>query len=101
MNANEKLSRRAFVARGITAGAVTLAGAFVGTSVAARAAAVDPADATAKALEYTTTSQKSGQKCAGCALFQGKSGDSQAPCLLFQGQSVSAGGWCKGWAKKP
>ncbi len=101
MNANEKLSRRAFVARGLAAGALTLAGGWGSTAAAAQAAPVDPADSTAIALGFTTTSQKSDQKCAGCALFQGKAGDPQAPCLLFQGRSVPAGGWCKGWAKKP
>jgi hypothetical protein len=98
---NEKLSRRDFLASGLMAGTLTLVGAFVGTPSSARAAAVDPNDSIAKSLGYTTASQKSDQKCAGCGLFQGKVGDPQGPCLLFQGRSVSAGGWCKGWAKRP
>jgi hypothetical protein len=101
MNTNEQLSRRAFVARGLAAGALTLAGALIGPAAAAENAAVDPADPNAKALGYTTNSQKTDQKCAGCGLFQGKAGDSHGPCLLFQGRSVSASGWCMGWAKKP
>jgi hypothetical protein len=101
MNANDTLTRRAFLTSGLAAGALTLAAAFVGTPSAAQAAAVDPADPTAKSLDYTTNSPKSDQKCAGCALYQGKAGDPEGPCLLFQGKSVSPGGWCKGWAKKP
>jgi hypothetical protein len=101
MNMKEDLSRRAFVGRGLAAGALTLVGAFVGTRAAAQSAAVDPADPMAKTLEYTTASPKSDQKCAGCALYQGKAGDPQGPCLLFQGRSVPLGGWCKGWVKKP
>ncbi len=101
MNVNDSQSRRAFVAGSLAAGALTLAGVFVGTPAAAEAAAVDPADPTAKALGYTTTSQKSDQKCALCGLYQGKAGDLQGPCMLFQGKAVSASGWCKGWVKKP
>lgn len=101
MDANKKVSRRAFVTGNLAAGALMLVGALVATPPSAQAADVDPADPTAKSLDYTTTSQKSDQKCAGCALYQGKAGDREGPCLLFQGKSVSAGGWCKGWAKKP
>ncbi len=101
MNVNENLSRRAFMGRGLAVGALTLVGAAFGPRAAAQPAAVDPAEPTAKALEYTTASTKSDQKCAGCALYQGKAGDPQGPCLLFQGRPVQMGGWCKGWAKKP
>jgi len=101
MNANAKLSRRAFVTGSLAAGALTWAGALVGIASSAQAADVDPADPTAKALDYTTTAPKSDQKCAGCALYQGKAGQPSGPCLLFQGKSVSAAGWCRGWAKKP
>jgi hypothetical protein len=101
MKVNEKLSRRTFVGRGLAAGALTLVGAVVGTRAAAPSSPVDPSEPTAKALEYATTSPKSDQNCAGCALYQGKAGDPQGPCLLFQVRPVAAGGWCKGWAKKP
>jgi anaerobic selenocysteine-containing dehydrogenase len=101
MNLSEQLSRRAFVGRGLAAGALALAGALVRPPAAAETAPVDPSDPNAKALGYTTTSQKADQKCASCGLFKGNAGDSQGPCLLFQGRSVSAGGWCMGWAKKP
>ena len=40
------------------------------------------------------------QKCAGCALFQGKAGDKAGACPLFAGKQVSANGWCSAYAKK-
>jgi hypothetical protein len=101
MNVNERLSRRAFVGRGLAAGVLTLVGAIVVTRADDQPAPVDPAEPVAKNLEYTTTSPKSDQKCTGCALYQGKDGDPHGPCLLFLKRPVAAGGWCKGWVKKP
>jgi hypothetical protein len=102
MNTNENLSRRAFVGRGLAAGALTLVGALVATRAADQSAPtlVDPDEPTAKAVEYAPTSPKADQKCGGCALYQGKADDPQGPCLLFQGRSVTGAGWCKGWTKK-
>jgi hypothetical protein len=103
---NHKLSRRAFLDRSVTAALlaagtlVPVAGVTVHTRAFAQSPAVDPADPTAKALEYVTKSPKPDQTCAGCALYQGKAGDSQGPCAIFPGRAVAAGGWCKSWVKK-
>jgi hypothetical protein len=41
-----------------------------------------------------------GQKCGGCALYQGKAGDASGGCALFPGKKVAANGWCSAWSKK-
>jgi hypothetical protein len=82
------------------------------TALAAAAPApIDPADPTAQALGYVADTTKvdakkypqhtAVQKCADCALYQGKPGDATGPCLAFAGKLVSAGGWCMAYAKKP
>jgi hypothetical protein len=98
---NEDLTRRAWVRGSVIAGAVvSLAGIIKTTSAFAQAAALDPNDPTAKALGYVTASANPDQKCANCALFQGKAGDAVGGCAIFAGKSVAASGWCKSWAKK-
>ena len=69
-------------------------------SAFAQAAALDPNDPTAKALGYVAASATPGQKCSGCAQFQGKAADATGGCTIFAGKTVSAGGWCKSWSKK-
>jgi hypothetical protein len=67
-------------------------------------------DAQATALGYVADATKAdtkkfpkyaaGQKCASCALYQGKAGDAGGPCPLFAGKQVAAKGWCSAWSKK-
>lgn len=63
--------------------------------------ALDASDATAKALNYTPQSEKSGQNCANCMYIQGNEGDSQRPCAIFPGKLINAQGWCSAWVKRP
>jgi hypothetical protein len=89
----------------------------VGTSALASGMAMAAApmvaetDANAKGLGYVADTTKADskkfpkhtneQKCANCALFQGKAGDTAGPCPLFAGKQVVVGGWCSAYAKKP
>jgi hypothetical protein len=41
------------------------------------------------------------QRCDGCALYTGKAGDPSGPCTAVGNKTVTAGGWCLAWAKKP
>lgn len=41
-----------------------------------------------------------GQKCANCALYQGKPGDAEGGCPLYAGKAVLAGAWCSAYNKK-
>ncbi len=96
-----KMTRRALVQRGLTAGAVlSVAGLFVSAAASGESPALDSSDPTAKALGYSPKSAKPDANCANCALFQGKSGDAMGPCKIFPGKSVASAGWCKSWAKK-
>ena len=71
---------------------------------------VDEKDPQAVALGYVADAGRAdakrypkyaaGQKCANCALYQGKPGDKAGPCPLFAGKWVAAEGWCSAWAKK-
>ena len=99
------LSRRRFIAH-------TALAAMAGPIAARRAHAEDlpalPADnATAVALAYnedvtkvTHASFKAGSLCNNCNFYTGAAGSPRGPCSLFPGYSVSAKGWCAGWAKK-
>ena len=52
------------------------------------------------AIQYVNQSQKEGQVCSGCALYQaGENG--RGGCSLFQKGQVSADGWCTSWVAKP
>jgi hypothetical protein len=106
------VSRRVIIARSLAAGAFI---PFFGlTALGARAAGLtplDPADPTAKSLNFVTDGSKVDpkanptykptQKCASCAQYQGKPGDSSGGCNIFAGHSVPANGWCKAWVQKP
>ena len=73
-------------------------------------AKVDEKDAAAAALGYVSESTRvdkkkypnfsAGQKCAACALYQGKAGDASGACPIFAGKLVAANGWCSSFAKK-
>lgn len=41
-----------------------------------------------------------GQKCEGCALYQGKVTDASGSCALFPGKKVAGKGWCSAWSRK-
>jgi hypothetical protein len=107
-----KMTRRSIVKGGLLAGALIPAYGLIGNRAAAAGLpALDPSDPTAKSLGFVTDATtvsaaanptyKPGQKCAGCAQFQGKPSDTSAPCTIFTGHSVPAGGWCKVYAPKP
>jgi len=87
--------------------------AVSGTAIATRAqaqSAVSEKDPQAVALGYVTDATRAnvkkypkyatGQKCAACALYQGKAGDASGPCPLYGGRLVSSSGWCSAWAKR-
>ena len=84
--------------------------ALLASQAFAQGAMVADADPQAVALGYHADAGKTdkakfpkyaaGQKCAGCALFQGKAGDKAGACPLFAGKQVSASGWCSAFAPK-
>ncbi len=71
---------------------------------------LDEKDPTAVALGYVADGTRAdagkyktyaaGQKCSGCALYQGAAGAAAGPCPLFAGKQVAANGWCGSFAKK-
>jgi hypothetical protein len=85
-------------------------GALAAVQVQAQGAKVDEKDPAAVGLGYSADTTKvdakkypkhaKDQKCANCALFQGKAGDAAGGCPLFAGKQVMAGAWCSAWAKK-
>lgn len=70
-------------------------------SYAADAPMVDEASDAAKNWEYIAMSDKEGNSCANCALYQGAEGSEAGGCPLFPGSNVAAAGWCKAYAPKP
>jgi hypothetical protein len=100
-----KRSRRRFLS--VAGGALstaTVAGLLPRLGLAADLPHLDPSDPTAQALKYTDDAAKAGpphqdgQMCSACNFFGG--GASYGACQLFPGKSVSAKGWCSGYAKK-
>lgn len=71
---------------------------------------VDEKEPQAQALGYVTDTRKADtkkfpkhspdQRCANCALYQGKPADAQAGCALFANRIVMGPGWCSSWVKK-
>jgi hypothetical protein len=102
-------TRRVFLLSLAAAGPV-LAGAPAGGTAVAQPARVNEKDPQAVNLGYVSDTNKADtkkypkhtkdQKCAGCALYQGKAGDPAGNCPLFAGRQVAAGGWCGSWVKK-
>lgn len=98
-------NRRVFLMQVAATGSVLAAGA-----AQAQAVKVDEKDPQAAALGYVADTAKTDtkkfpkhtkdQKCANCALFQGKAADAAGGCPLFGTKQVAAGGWCSAWAKK-
>jgi hypothetical protein len=90
------------------------AAAACGTALAAGQAfaqvKLDEKDPQAVALGYvhdTTKADKkkypkhsNDQKCANCALYQGKPTDPWGGCPLFGAKQVAGPGWCSAWAKR-
>jgi hypothetical protein len=109
---SEHMYPRRSVLKGAIAGlaAIPVVTMFGRADAAAAAAKLDPSDAQAKALGYTTASatvddkanptHKPDQLCSNCLQFQGKATDAEAPCTIFGGKLVEAKGWCKVWVKK-
>jgi hypothetical protein len=99
---NSNITRRALVRGGLITGAlIPVTGLFINRLAIAAPVALDSTDPTAKALGYVPKSAKPDQLCDNCSQYQGKSGDSQGACTLFPGKTVTSGGWCMTWAKKP
>jgi hypothetical protein len=105
------VSRRVLIARGLTAGAlIPLVGLTALDARAGGLTPLDPADPTAKSLNFVTEGSKVDtkanptykptQKCGNCTQYQGKPGDSSAGCNIFAGHSVPVNGWCKVWVQK-
>ena len=98
-------NRRVFLMQVAAAGSVLAA-----SQARAQAVKVDEKDPQAVALGYVADTAKADakkypkhandQKCANCALFQGKATDAFGGCPLFGTKQVAAGGWCSAWAKK-
>ena len=98
---NRNFTRRTLVKGCLVAGAlVPVAGLFINTAAYGESPALDPSEATAKALNYVTKSAKADATCGNCSQFQGKAGDAMGPCTIFPGKSVASAGWCSGWVKK-
>lgn len=106
------VSRRVIIARSLAAGAfIPLFGLAARDARAAALTPLDPADPTAKSLNFVPDGSKADakanptykptQKCANCAQYQGKPGDASGGCTIFAGHSVPANGWCKVWVQKP
>lgn len=89
---------------------VAASGALISKVANAQGAMVQDKDPQAVGLGYVADATKAdtkrypryaaGQKCANCALYQGKAGDAAGGCPLFAGKQVAAAGWCSAWAKK-
>uniref|UniRef100_UPI0021491A62 high-potential iron-sulfur protein n=1 Tax=Tahibacter caeni TaxID=1453545 RepID=UPI0021491A62 len=91
---------------------LTLLAASAAAAVALPAAADLPSlpetDPTAQALGYKADAAQvdaakypqhtAQQNCANCKFFQGAG--ASGPCQLFPGKSVSAKGWCAGYAAR-
>ena len=98
-------NRRTFMLQVAAAGT-----ALAAAQVQAQGAKVDEKDPQAVGLGYVADTTKADakkypkhandQKCANCALFQGKATDTAGGCPLFAGKQVMASGWCSAWAKK-
>jgi len=97
-------TRRVFMMQ-VAAGSAALA-----ATRAMAQAKVEESDPQAKALDYKADGTKvdvkkypkhtAADKCATCALYQGKPGDAAGACPLFAGKVVAANAWCSAWAKK-
>ena len=92
--------RRRFIAYGLRATALILAGA------SARAACVDPDELSdsvqsmRESLEYTDNAPDLKQACNGCSFFKpAKAGDNCASCEVLA-SPVSATGHCVSWTKR-
>jgi hypothetical protein len=85
---NDAPSRRTIISR-----AVIGAGGFIASLAPLRNAQAAKFPQTSPAVAYQP-SPKDDRQCDGCALFQAP--DS---CKVVDG-TISAGGWCKLWAKK-
>jgi len=108
---SDTMQRRSFLKAAVL-GAVSVQAISLATrSDAAALPALDPNDATAKALGYVPDATpldakarpnyKPGQKCGNCVQFQGKATDAEGACNLFAGKGVKGAGWCSVWAQKP
>jgi len=102
-----RTNRRVFLLQVAAGGTAVLAAAGAAHAQAAKVDEKDPQAAalgyvadTTKADEKKFPAHKKDQKCAGCALFQGKPTDASAPCAIFAGKQVMAGGWCSAYSKK-
>jgi hypothetical protein len=109
---SDTMQRRSFLKAAVL-GAVSVQAITLATrsDAAAPLPALDPNDATAKALGYVPDATKvdakarpnykPGQKCGNCVQFQGKATDAEGACNLFVGKGVKGAGWCSVWAQKP
>ena len=108
---SDKIQRRSFLKAAVLGAVSVQAISVAQRAEAAAMPALDPNDATAKALGYivdakkvdtkTRPMYKPGQHCGNCVQFVGKATDAEGGCNLFAGKSVKGAGWCSVWAQKP
>jgi hypothetical protein len=108
-NVGSECNRRLFLIRSgvaLGAGAVALA---LGQRAIAADPLLSPSDPAAQKMHYTDDASKvdrgsnptytAGSKCATCSMYRGGS-SATGGCALFPGKSVSANGWCLGYAQQ-
>lgn len=93
------IKRRKFVTMMGASATIIPVSALVASLPSHAADAVDPESAQAKALQYTSVSEKE-DKCGNCTLYTGAAGDETGPCPLFPGSVVMSSGWCSAWVPK-
>lgn len=95
MNSNRRL-----ILRALGSGAIVIPLASVGAlaaSIATNSPRLDPADATAKGLNYTHESADADRSCARCQFYSDPGAVEWGPCVIFPGKLVSANGLCNSW----
>lgn len=109
-NPADSQARRRFLKLAVTGAVAAPLAAIVlpRFAMAADLPHLDPAEPTAKALNYVEDATaaasnptfKAGSHCATCQFYQGKEGDEYGPCMLFPGKAVHSKGWCASYNKK-
>jgi hypothetical protein len=104
MSTHDPFRRRFLVVAAMATAALPIALRLIPEARAAALAKLPLDNPQAKALGYvedagkaTAAGYKPGSSCTNCQFFTAATG----ACALFAGFSVSPGGWCSAWSKKP